>query len=353
VFTPCSAISTGAAEPAAEPATGAAEPSEDHKIIITENDSGQKEAALGGQQPTQLPEEKATSRMSRDSTVNMVGGHDYLTQSPDTDTEASIPRLSEDPIGACRGVCKHIVTSKAFDPIMGIVILMNAACMGISIDWELQGKDRTILSALEHVFLAVFIIELLLNVVAHGPECLRGGWHFFDFVVIVGGVMSLWVLEPTMPGSNITKCAQQILILRMMRLLKLARAVRFLSSFRPLWKLTQSFMQCAPTMASAFLMMLLTIYIFACVGVEFIAKGEWIGEEVTDLVRTRFSSIPLTMLSLVQFVTGDSISGLYYPLIVQKPALCVYFMALLMMVTPAAWSHFQRSALGARLRVRT
>eukprot|EP00419_Tripos_fusus_P070647 CAMPEP_0172893604 /NCGR_PEP_ID=MMETSP1075-20121228/148923_1 /TAXON_ID=2916 /ORGANISM="Ceratium fusus, Strain PA161109" /LENGTH=58 /DNA_ID=CAMNT_0013748495 /DNA_START=55 /DNA_END=228 /DNA_ORIENTATION=- len=58
-------------------------------------------------------------------------------------------------------------------------------------------------------------------------------------------------------------------------------------------------------MASALLMMLMTIYIFACVGVEFIAKGEWMGEEVRELVRTRFSSLPLTMLSLVQFVTGD------------------------------------------------
>merc|ERR1719444_430560 len=138
-----------------------------------------------------------------------------------------------------------------------------------------------------------------------------------------------------MPEWQITDSLKQILVLRMLRLLKLVRALRLLSNFRAFWKLTHSFMQCAPTMASALLIMVMTIYIFACVGVEFIAKGDWAGEEVRELVQRNFSSLPVTMLSLVQFVTGDSISGLYHPLIVQKPALCIYFVALLMAVTLA------------------
>jgi len=217
-----------------------------------------------------------------------------------------------------------------------------------SIDWELQGRDMSVLSVLDQLFLVVCLIELLLQVVANGLDILRKGWYLFDFLVIVAGVCSQWVLKPTMPRSQLTKISQQVLVLRMMRLLKLVRAVRLVSSFRALWKLTQSFMQRAPTMASALLMMLMTIYIFACVGVEFTAKGEWTEEEVRDLVRTRYSSLPLTMLSLLQFVTGDSISGLYYPSSVQKSALCIYFVVLLISENCKLW----RSGVAAPLHER-
>jgi len=246
-----------------------------------------------------------------------------------------VPSFGDDPVEFCRGMCRKLVSSRAFDPIIGLIIFANAICLGISIDWEVRGRDTSVLSAFESIFLTLFILELLLQVIAKGIRCLLHGWHLFDLFVISGGVITQWVFVTTMPEWQITDSLKQILVLRMLRLLKLVRALRLLSNFRALWKLTHSFMQCAPTMASALLIMVMTIYIFACVGVEFIAKGEWAGEEVRELVQRNFSSLPVTMLSLVQFVTGDGISGLYYPLILQKPFLCIYFMALLMAVTLA------------------
>jgi len=315
---------------------------DDHKNAITENDDpGPKEDVDELPKSQQKMPAKSNTleleaeRNSKKGTVKLYGHAMEQQKSTKSEAEAQIPSFRDDPVGACQGHCAKIVSSKAFDPLMGLVILANAVCLGISIDWELQGRDMTVLSALEHMFLGVFIVELLMQVVAHGVRCLLHGWHLFDFLVISGGVITQWVLEPIIPGWQVTNSLKQVLVLRMLRLMKLARALRLVSSFRALWKLTQSFMQCAPTMASAFLIMVMVIYIFACVGVEFIAKGDWSTEEVRDLVRTRFSSLPLTMLSLVQFVTGDSISGLYYPLIVQKPWLCVYFVGLLMAVTLA------------------
>jgi len=121
----------------------------------------------------------------------------------------------------------------------------------------------------------------------------------------------------------------------MMRLLRLVRLVRLVTSFRALWKLTHSFLLCAPTMMSAFTLMIMILYIFACIGAEFIAKAEWADPFLAEHVRTHFSTLPRALLSLVQFVTGDSISSIYFPLIVSKPVLCVYFVALIMMITLA------------------
>jgi len=304
---------------------------DDNGCMIANNDKSPKR-----QHDRQSTMELESERHKKKSGLKFYGGDAFENQISTTPkVQVEIPGFCDDPVGFCRGMCRRLVSAKAFDPVIGIVILANAICLGISIDWEVQGRDASVLSTFESIFLTIFILELLLQVIAKGIRCLLHGWHLFDLFVISGGVITQWVFVTTMPEWQITDSLKQILVLRMLRLLKLVRALRLLSNFRALWKLTHSFMQCAPTMASALLIMVMTIYIFACVGVEFIAKGEWAGEEVRELVQRNFSSLPVTMLSLVQFVTGDGISGLYYPLILQKPFLCIYFMALLMAVTLA------------------
>jgi len=193
---------------------------------------------------------------------------------------------------------------------------------------------------LENIFLVVFTVEFSLNLFVNGFSCLRNGWNMFDFLVIVGGIISQWMFVPTMSSQGLethwlVKGAQQILIFRMLRLMRLVRAVRLVSSFKALWKLTQGFLQCAPTMLSAALMVIMTLYVFSCVGAEFIAKETWEDEAVAELVQIHFCSLPLIMLSLVQFVNADSIAGLYFPLIAQKPALAIYFGSLILLVSLA------------------
>jgi hypothetical protein len=88
-------------------------------------------------------------------------------------------------------------------------------------------------------------------------------------------------------------------------------------------------------MLSAFSVMLMILYVFACLGAEAIGKAEWDDPAIAEHVRIHFSSLPRILLSLVQFVTADSISGIYFPLILNRPELCVYFVALIVTVTLA------------------
>jgi voltage-gated sodium channel len=235
-----------------------------------------------------------------------------------------------------RILCDRVIQSPLFDPVVGIFIVMNAVCLGFTLDNELKGHHSPALAISEHIFLFLFTAELLLNVVAYGPAVVTQGWKLFDLVIILGGVVSQWMLGPFIQGPHpVVEVAEQVLILRMMRLLRLVRAVRLVTSFRALWKLTNSFLLCAPTMMSAFTLMITILYIFACIGAEFIAKGEWADPALAEHVRVHFSTLPRTLLSLIQFVTGDSISSIYFPLIVHKPVLCIYFVALIMMITLA------------------
>eukprot|EP00435_Cladocopium_sp_Y103_P067734 s99_g30.t1 len=48
--------------------------------------------------------------------------------------------------------------------------------------------------------------------------------------------------------------------------------------------------------------------------------------------RYAFGSLPRAILTLVQFVSLDSIAGVYFPLIMAKPWLAIYFMPLMVLI---------------------
>jgi len=207
--------------------------------------------------------------------------------------------------------------------------------LGIAIDYELQGRDFPAMEILELIFLMLFFAELVLRICAHGLTIVTHGWGLFDLVVILGGVTSQWLLRPIIGNHKSLQAVEQVLILRMIRLLRLVRAVRMMTHFRALWKLKKGFCQCAPTMLSAFSIMLMILYVFSCIGADIIGKAQWDDPAIAEHVRNHFSSVPRTLLSLIQFITGDSISSLYFPLVVNRPELSLFFVALIMMVTLA------------------
>jgi len=85
------------------------------------------------------------------------------------------------------------------------------------------------------------------------------------------------------------------------------------------------------TMSLIFVM----IYIFACMSIEVITK-KWRDSskpEIAALVANNFHDLPTTMLSLLQFVSMDSISGLYFPLIKHDPTLVCFFLPFILIVS--------------------
>ena len=56
-------------------------------------------------------------------------------------------------------------------------------------------------------------------------------------------------------------------------------------------------------------------------------------EVLAELVQEKFSTFPRSLLSLVQFASGDNLSELYYPLLIARPQLALIFIPLLILVT--------------------
>merc|ERR1740123_876125 len=55
--------------------------------------------------------------------------------------------------------------------------------------------------------------------------------------------------------------------------------------------------------------------------------------EVQSLVQERFPNMMVTMLTLMQFVSMDSISSIYFPLIMHEPLLIVFFLPFILVVS--------------------
>jgi hypothetical protein len=128
-----------------------------------------------------------------------------------------------------------------------------------------------------------------------------------------------------------------LLVLRMLRLFRLARAVRLLVQFKTLWMLVRGLIGSASTIAYTFGLIVLILYIFACMAMELITKKHLNSPEpgIADCVADYFPDIQVAMLTLLQFVCMDSIGSIYRPLILQDPMLIVFFLPFILVVSIA------------------
>ena len=83
------------------------------------------------------------------------------------------------------------------------------------------------------------------------------------------------------------------------------------------------------------LRIMVSLFIFACVAVEVIAKDEYLATQAAtaEIVETQFFGLNRAMMTLIQFVTLDNISEVYYPLIMHRPWLSVYFFPIFIFIS--------------------
>eukprot|EP00931_Biecheleriopsis_adriatica_P035275 TRINITY_DN20308_c0_g1_i2.p1 TRINITY_DN20308_c0_g1~~TRINITY_DN20308_c0_g1_i2.p1 ORF type:complete len:250 (+),score=57.17 TRINITY_DN20308_c0_g1_i2:2-751(+) len=104
-----------------------------------------------------------------------------------------------------------------------------------------------------------------------------------------------------------------------------------------MWNLVYGLLTSMNTMISTLGLLVLTLYIFACVGVDLITRDELLltHDSTAHIVEYNFGNLWRTMLTLMQFVTMDSVAAVYMPIIVLRPALAVYFILVLLFISIA------------------
>lgn len=114
----------------------------------------------------------------------------------------------------------RLVESPLFAALVLAVIVANAVVLGLQTYDELVRRYGGLLDTLNDVFLAFFVVELVLRICAYGrrPPDFRSGWNVFDFVVVAAGFV---------PGLR-----ENSTLLRLARLARVVRVVRLLPDLR-------------------------------------------------------------------------------------------------------------------------
>eukprot|EP00392_Amoebophrya_sp_AT5.2_P001866 g1871.t1 len=186
--------------------------------------------------------------------------------------------------------CQFLLSLQKFDAAIGIVILINSITIGVESHYEITNQDTQFFADIEHVFLSVYVMELMARFFAFGPSCLKSGWVAFDAVLVAVGVLSTWVLPSIF--SETPDELGPLLVLR----------VRLLVAFKTLWMLVRGLLSSAGTMCYTFVLMFLILYVSAVLAVELITKNKEAYEddpETYEVVNKYFGGLLVTMLTLL------------------------------------------------------
>lgn len=236
-------------------------------------------------------------------------------------------------------IATHLLRSKWFNMIMNTAVFLNAVSIGIDQSARLAGGKIVALDILENVFMCLFIIELLMKVVANGVRTLSQGWMLMDSFVVGAAVFENWVapLLVLIVGEMHSLSFLVVgTVVRIARLGRLVRTIRFLRMFPQLRMLVHAFMGSVKVVVYVLIVLLLVLFTFSAAGLELITlryRESRVPPEITSLVETWFPNFGMTMLTLMQVTTLDSIGSIYRPLIDYDWTLVFYFVPCVLIIS--------------------
>jgi voltage-gated sodium channel len=155
-------------------------------------------------------------------------------------------------MGGITRTCKRIADSQRFQGFIMLVIIANAATLGLATYDEVERDVGALLTTLDDVFLGIFVVELAIRILAYGrrpQDFFKDGWNVFDFVVI-GAVF--------LPGLR-----ENVTLLRLARLLRIVRVVSVLPDLRGI---VRAMARSLPPITSLLVLTVLLMYVYGMVG---------------------------------------------------------------------------------------
>ncbi|CAE7213959.1 para [Symbiodinium natans] len=220
---------------------------------------------------------------------------------------------------------KKFVESLRFEAAIGVLIVLNGIISGMDAMYKPDEERAAFITWAENFFVVVFVLEYFLRLRANTWVFVFEPMNMFDtFVVWITGVLVVWILEP----SGITfDPLRRLAALRVLRLGRLARAVRTKPMFHELWMLVSGVLECLPLLFWSMVIIAIVHFMFAVAMMEIITKADVFYKHPT--VEYYFPTLAYSMFTLFQFMTFDSWAGPARDIIAVMPeaaALILFFL---------------------------
>lgn len=179
-----------------------------------------------------------------------------------------------------------------------LIIVFNAVVLGMETSAATRQVMGEELALINHLVLAVFVVEILVKLLAFDLRFFRSGWNNFDFIIVAIALI---------PASG---------PLSILRALRILRVLRLLSTVKRLRMLVDSLMHALPGIGWTAALLLMMFYIFGVMGTELF------GSRFPDW----FGTLGRSIYSLFQVMTLES-----WSMGIARPVMAVY---------PYAWLFF-------------
>ncbi len=194
---------------------------------------------------------------------------------------------------------KKLVEGKNFDFLIMSLICMDAVILGLMTSDAMNRFFEGGLFILDRLFMAIFIIEMIMKIFAFGKKFFKSGWNVFDFVVI---------------AISSVPFASWFIIFRTFRLFRL---LRYVNKFTRLKQMINTFLALLPNFMAMLLVMAVFFYVFAIMAVCLFGD-----------VFIEFSDLGSSLFALLQVVTLDGwASNIARPVMAVFPHSWLFFVS--------------------------
>ena len=194
---------------------------------------------------------------------------------------------------------KKLVEGKNFDFLIMSLICMDAVILGLMTSDAMNRFFEGGLFILDRLFMAIFIIEMIMKIFAFGKKFFKSGWNVFDFAVI---------------AISSVPFASWFIIFRTFRLFRL---LRYVNKFTRLKQMINSFLALLPNFMAMLLVMAVFFYVFAIMAVCLFGD-----------VFIEFSDLGSSLFALLQVITLDGwASNIARPVMAVFPHSWLFFVS--------------------------
>jgi len=187
-----------------------------------------------------------------------------------------------------------------------VLIILNAALLGLETSPEVMHAYGSELVLLDHVILGIFILELVLLIIARGIDFFKDPWSVFDFIVI---------------AIALVPATESLSVLRALRVLRVLRLINKVESMR---KVVGGLLSCMPSLASVVSLILIIFYVSAVIATNLF------GQAFPEL----FGGMGNTAFTLFQVMTLESWSdGIARPVMDKFPYAWIFFIFFILIAT--------------------
>jgi voltage-gated sodium channel len=193
------------------------------------------------------------------------------------------------------------------------LIVVNAVTLGLETSETVTASWGSLLLILDKIIIAVFAVEVAIRIIAFGPSFFRGGWNWFDFLIV---------------GMSLIPAAGNLSVLRSLRILRVLRLISIVPQMRTV---VGALLQAIPSMGTVALLLMLIFYVAAVMATKLFGAAfpDW------------FGTIGGSMYSLFQIMTLESWSmGIVRPVMAVYPAAWLFFVPFILITTFAVLNLF-------------